>query len=469
MPARPPGRPSLRWRVAEHAAPLRERLAAHPQLADALVWMFVLAVGLGLTAVAVLGGARVGTAAAPFAGRYRWPHLVPASLLAPAVALAVLGAVRAGWVERLPWRWLLAAGWLTSAAWALALALVDGVDGLAGPVRNPQEYLVDAGAVHGDPAGFLRTFTRDAPSYSVAVRTHPPGATLLVAVVARGVGINRPVLVGLGVVAVAALTAPLVATAVRSLCHTGAGRRVVPVVALAPWALWTAVSLDAVMAAVTAAMMACGVLASERDRARPSALGLAAVAGLLLGAAALLGYQVAWLGVSLVAVYFVRRRPLLNAVTGAVALVPLGLASEAGFAWPDGLSVAQADFALRVGHERSWLLWAALDLVLLAVACGPTVITAARGLRRTPGWPFVLGAALAVAFAVGSGLSRGEVERSWLPFFPWLVVPALAPLVRPRDACAGSDVPDAMPVPVGLLALGCGAAIVLQAVLVSPW
>lgn len=453
--------------MADRALGVRERLAAHPQAADALIWALVVAAGAGVTVLAVQSGARVGTPGAPFAGAYRSPRLGPASVLAPLVAIAVLAAVRVGLVERLRWGWLLLASWAAAVAWALALALVDGGSGLAGPVSNPAEYLTDAGVVAGDPAGFLRGFVDAAPGYSVAVRTHPPGATLLVALVARGIGIGRPAVIGLGVVAVGALSVPLVGVAVRSLCHDTAGRRVLPVLALAPYALWTAVSLDAVMTAVTAGMIACGVLASERGRRPLSSVPLAAAAGALLGCAALLGYQVGWLGISVVAVYFVRRRAPLIAVTGAVALVPLGLASAAGFAWPDGLSVAQADFSTRIGRERSWALWVVLDLLLLAVACGPTVVAAARGLRRTPGWPFVLGAALAILFAVASGLSRGEVERSWLPLFPWLLVPAVAPLVRPRDAPAGA--PDATPIPLGLVALGCLVAVALQAVLASTW
>lgn len=454
--------------VAGSPPPLRARLAARPELADALVWSSLVGAGAAVTVLAVVAGARVGTQGAPFDGFYRSPRLGPASLLAPLVAAAVLAAVRAGIVERLPWRWLLVAAWVSAAAWSVALALVDGTDGLAGPVRDPKEYLVDAGAVATDPVAFVRDFVEHAPGYSVAVRTHPPGATLLVAFVARGVGLQRPAVIGLGVALMGALMVPLAGIAVRSLCHETAGRRLLPVLALAPFALWSAVSLDAVMAAVTAGMMACGVLASEAGRTPRSSVPLAATAGLLLGSAALLGYQVAWLGFSVVAVYFVRRRPALNVVTGAIALVPLGLVSLAGFAWPDGLSVAQADISSRVGQQRSWLLWIVLDLLLLLVACGPTVIAAARGLRRTPGWPFVLGAALAVLFAVVSGLSRGEVERSWLPLFPWLLVPALAPVVRQRQPAA-AGAPDAAAVPVGLVALGCVVAVVLQAVLASTW
>ncbi len=154
-----------------------------------------------------------------------------------------------------------------------------------------------------------------------------------------------------------------------------------------------------------------------------------------------------------------RRRATTIALIGAGALVPVALARVLGFVWPDGLTAAQADWSLRVGPHRSWLLWAVLDLVVLVVACGPHVVTAARRIRRTPGWPFVVGAGIGVLFAVGSGLSRGEVERSWLPFFPWLLVPLTG---------TDDDGEPARP-SLLLLALGAAAAVVIESVLRSAW
>jgi hypothetical protein len=84
--------------------------------------------------------------------------------------------------------------------------------------------------------------------------------------------------------------------------------------------------------------------------------------------------------------------------------------------------------------------------------------------RLTPGWPFLVGAGLAVVFAIVSGLSRGEVERSWLPFFPWLLVPAVAPPRRPAK-----DESVAGPTPTLLVAGGAAAAVVLEAVLRTTW
>lgn len=425
-----------------------------PEVRDALRWTLAVTVGLLLTAVFVALDLRLGTASAPFTGAYR-SKLRIGSVLAPAVAAAVLLAVARGVHERLTWRAVLFGGYLAAAGWALALALVDGGNGLASPVTNPQEYLADVPSVGNDPLGFLRTFVASAGQHTVATRQHPPGPVLLLWAV-RPLGLVRAETLGLAITLVGCLAVPLVAVAVRSLCGELAARRLLPVLALAPWAVWTAVSMDAVTTTLCAASLACGVVGSEPGRSRC----WAPLAGLLLGTGALFSYAVAWLGATLLATYFLRRRPVLNALTAVGALVPLGLARLAGFVWPDGLTAAQADFSLRVGPQRSWLLWAPLDLLLLGLACGPAIAASARKWRSTPGWPFLVGAGLAVGFALGSGLSRGEVERSWLPFFPWLLVAAVAPEV-------GGAGPSRTP----LLLTGLGAltAVVVEGVLFTQW
>ena len=235
-----------------------------------------------------------------------------------------------------------------------------------------------------------------------------------------------------------------------------------PILVLAPYAVWLAVSMDAIVLLLAAGFVTLGVVGSEPHRSPLWALA----SGLLLGCDAMLNYAVAWLGVSVVAVYFVRRRPLLNVFTGVGALIPLVAFWIAGFTWSSGLSAAQADFSARVGPHRSWWLWAFLDLLLLLIAAGPAIIRALRRLHLTPGWPFVVGAGLAVIFAILSGLSRGEVERSWLAFYPFLLIPAVAPAIRPPATGRGID---AGPVPFWPVAVGAVSAIVIEAVLRTTW
>ena len=428
-----------------------------------LIWVGLVALGLALTAVAVAVNARVGSSGAPFTGRFRFKVSV-GSLLAPATAVTVLASVRAGIVDRLRWRVLVGVSYLSALWWAMSLALVDGGNGFASPVDSPAEYLHDVPAVGSHPGHFLETFTAQAPHYSVATRTHPPGPVLLLWLLGK-VGIHRPEAVGVVLTVLACAYVPLLAVAVQSLCHETAARRLLPILVLAPYAVWLAVSMDAIVLLLAAGFVTLGVVGSEPGRSPLWALG----SGLVLGFDAMLNYAVAWIGVSVVAIYFVRRRPLLNVFTGVGALVPLLLFWIAGFTWSSGLSAAQADFSVRVGPHRSWVLWAFLDLLLLLIACGPPIIRAVMRLHLTPGWPFVVGAGLAVVFAVLSGLSRGEVERSWLAFYPFLLIPAVAPATRPPVRGQDDSASSAGPVPFWPVAVGAAGAIVIEAVLRTTW
>ena len=458
-----PGPPRQQPAPAPTAVAAPEPDDRRRQLREAGAWAGLVVLGLLLTAVAVHAHARVGSAAAPFTGAYR-AKIRLGSPLAPAVAVTAVLAVRSRLTDRLSWRWLLVIGYLAAAGWALSLALVDGGNGLASPITAPTEYLQDVASVHGDPLAFLDTFTRRAApgpgQFSVATRTHPPAPVLLLWVLTR-VGITSPEALGLLLTLAGCLHVPFIAVSVRSLCHEAAGRALLPLLVLAPYAVWLAVSMDAVTLSLGAGLVALGVVGSEPGRSRWWALD----AGLVLGVAAMFNYAAAWLGFTVLAVNFVRRRPLLNVIAAVGAMVPLALATLAGFSWLDGLAAARDDFSVRGGPQRSWLLWVALDLLLLLIACGPAVVRASRRLRTTPGWPFLAGAGLAIVFALASGLSRGEVERSWLAFFPWLLVAAVAPLHRP----AGPGEPEAAPTPVLLLGLGAAGAIVVQAALRTTW
>jgi hypothetical protein len=85
----------------------------------------------------------------------------------------------------------------------------------------------------------------------------------------------------------------------------------------------------------------------------------------------------------------------------------------------------------------------------LALATGPAVAVGLWRLRRRPEL-LPLAAVAAVCLADLSQMSRGEVERIWLPFVPWL---ALAAPGNRR----------------GWLAAQVGVAVALQSSLVSAW
>jgi hypothetical protein len=416
------------------------------------------AFGLALTTAAVTGGARLGTASAPFLGAYRW-QLGPGTLLAPAIAVAVIVIAARGVTERLPWPVFQLAGYGTALGWALALALVDGRAGLTRGISSSDEFLTDLPAIEDHPIGFLASFTDQAPGYSAATRGHPPGPLLLLWGLGR-LGVTDHLAIGLLITALGALTVPLVCAAVRDSCGQTAARRYGPVLWLAPYAVWSAVSMDAVVSLLGAALVVAGVRASRRESHGWPAAGWAALAGLITGVAALFSYAAPWLGLSLVCVYFARRRAFLNVVTGLAALFPVLAAQGAGFEWVTGLAVAHADYGSRVEPYRSALWWSGISLVALLLAAGPPLGASARGLRNTPAWPFLAGAGSAVLFSVLAGLARGGIEHAWLPFFPWLTVAAVAPQRQ------GGPPP---PAPLPLVALGAATAVVIEAVLATAW
>jgi len=425
--------------------------------ADLATWLALTLTGLALTWLAVRSGAQLGTRSAPFLGSYRL-LLAFASLLAPIVAASTIVLAWRGQFDRVNFRVLLAFAYAGTLAWALSLALVDGAAGLTRSLQSPDNYLTDVPAVGDDPHAYLLAFTT-APGHSAAARGHPPGPVLLLWALHR-IGLTDELALGVLLTAIGALVTPLVLLAVRGVCGELAARRYAPVLMLAPYAVWVAVSLEVVVAALGAAALATGVLASARGRSGLRAGGWALVAGMTLGVAALFSYAAAWLGLSLVCLYFARRRPFLNLATGLGALIPVLAAQLAGFEWMEGLLLARADYAARVEPYRSALWWSGIGLVVLLLAAGPPLVRSLRRLRNTPGWPFLVGAGVAVAFSLLAGLARGGAEAAWLPFVPWLTVAAVAPEEQ------GGPAP---PAPLLLVAVGAVTAVVVEALLATPW
>jgi hypothetical protein len=437
------------------APPARDDTSRSERLAT-LWWVALVAIGLALTYLAIRRDAQLGTAGAPFVGRYSL-RLGPGTLLAPVVAGIVLAVAARGWLDRLRWPALLAASFAAALAWALALALVDGTAGLTRSPLSGAQYRTDVADVGDDPLGYLRRFTSAGTAHSVATRGHPPGQVLLLWGL-QHIGMSK-LATGLLITAVGALSVPLVLLAVRGVCGDTAARRYAVLLVLAPYAVWTAVSVEAVVALLGAALVVAGERASAADQPGWRRAAWSVVAGLLVGVAALFSYAAPWLGLSVVLLYFARRRPFLNLGTGLGVLIPILAVQLLGFRWVDGLMAARADYLNRVQPHLSALWWSVLSLVVLLLVTGPAAIASARKVRNTPGWPFLVGAAAAVAFTVLAGFAGGGAEHTWLPLFPWLTVAAVAP-----ERQAGPPVRT----PLLLATVGAVASMAIQAVLATP-
>src|SRR5262245_24544753 len=104
--------------MSEHAADLGQ--IAHRERTDAVGWALLAGGGVALTALAVHLDAPLGTASAPFLGRYDI-RVGPGSLLAPIVAAGTIFlTVRRSFDH---WRWSIVQlfAYAVALAWALAL------------------------------------------------------------------------------------------------------------------------------------------------------------------------------------------------------------------------------------------------------------------------------------------------------------------------------------------------------------
>ena len=449
-----PGEPAGPGEAADPGAPYYRRRA----WLDLGWWSLYAAVGLGVTAIAVQSGAKLGTASAPFVGSYRF-SLGPLSLLAPAVAVLVLGAGAVGVFHRLSWRAVLTLSYLAALAWAFALALADGAGGLTRSLRSSMNFAPDIAALGRHPLSYIAHYTADVESHTFAARGHPPGSVVLLWAIQRA-GVTDLVTLGTLITILGVVTVPLVLYAVRDVCGETTARRYAPILVLAPYAIWVAVSMDGVVAMLGALAVAAGVHASGRARRGRTAAIWSLLCGVLIGLAGMFAYSVVWLGLSVVLLYFARRRPLLNVGTGLGALVPVTVANLFGFNWLAGVAAAGYDFETRIEPHRSAIWWSGISLVALLIACGPALYASVRKVRNTPAWPFLVGAGIAIVFTLVTAQARGGAEASWLPFFPWLTVAAVAP-ARPAGAPP--------PVPWPLVAGGALTAVVIEAVLSTPW
>ena len=406
-----------------------------------------------LVAVALVWGAGVRdhpaahVGAAPFVGT--WQALLGWRLL-PAVLLGV-GAV--AWApalaRRLPWPAVVAGAWALALAWAVALAWVDGREALTAPLATRYDYLAEVPSV-SSPGGFLSGFVDNVPTYATHVKSHPPGMVLVLWALDR-VGLGGPGPAAVLVLAVGALAVVAAAVTVREVAGEEFARRAAPFLALVPAAVFVATSADAFFAGVTASGIALASVATGRDG--PTAALLGAAGGVVLGAALFLSYGAVLLLLVPVAVALARRRPGVLAVVAAGAAAVAGAFAAAGFWWLDGLGAAREQYAAGLASVRPYAYFVAANLAVFAVLVGPATAAGLVRLRDRTLWP-VVGAALAgVAAADLSGLSKGEVERIWLPFVPWVA------------AACGAVAGRARP----WLAANVGTGLALQVLLRSPW
>jgi methylthioxylose transferase len=414
-------------------------------------WAVLIAVAYALIERLQSAGTNVKIDAAPLVGTFDL-RVTPRVLVAVTVA-AVVAIVGPAAARRASFRHLLLGAAAVAAVWAVALAFVDGWQALTRPLEYRPEYLADVAKV-GSPGAFLSGFADHIRDYGTHVQGHPPGMLLLLSGLDRiGLGGSGPTAVlciGGGVAAV-----PAVLVTVREVAGEAWARRAAPFVALAPTAIWVATTADAFYAGVSAWAIALVVLATGRRGPRADVMALAG--GLLFGITAFLSYGLVLLAVVPVIVAWRRRqfRPLVLATAGALAVAFGFLAS--GFSWVTGLLATNDRYFAGVASRRPYAEFLVNNAAALALVLGPALVVALVRLRDRRLWLLVGGGLLVVGLAMMSGMSKGEVERIWLPFALWLL-PAGAALAMSRGRAVS-----------GWLGLQAATAIVLSSVVRLPW
>lgn len=387
---------------------------------------------------------------------------------APAILIAV-AAVMCGQAvaQRLSWRMLTLGTWATACAWAFSLAMIDGWQrGFAGRLTTRDEYLWEVGGITDIPAT-LRTFASrivdfQPNSWVTHVSGHPPGALLTFVWLDR-IGLHGGAWAGLWCLLVGSSATAAVLIAARTLAGEQTARQVAPFLAVAPTAIWVAVSADGYFAGVAAwgiAALAVAVHGSVRFPAL-----MAAVAGLLLGWGVFLNYGLMLMGLPALAVLIsaadwrAALRVLRPAVLAAVAVA--ALFAVAGFFWFDGYTLVQQRYWQGVAKDRPFQYWgwANLACVVCAIGLGSVagvgrLFDAAAVRARSRFLLLLLAMVAAIVCADLSMLSKAETERIWLPFTIWLTAaPALLPPRTHRVA----------------LAVNAAGALLLNSIIFTNW
>jgi hypothetical protein len=216
---------------------------------------------------------------------------------------------------------------------------------------------------------------------------------------------------------------------------------------LAPGVIWSVVSADALFAAIVGWAVALIALACTTTGRRADIASICG--GLVMGLSVYVSYgMVLALGIgAAVLVSRGRWRGLLLVVLGFFAVV--FVVTVSGFSWLDGYAEVVDRYYDGVGGVRPYSYWVWANLGAFALAIGPAAIVGARragaavvaSIRLSPGWTsaqvtlrspvgstaLVTAAALAcVVVATLGGLSKGEVERIWLPFGTWVLFAVIA-------------------------------------------
>ncbi|MBA3524975.1 MAG: hypothetical protein H0T85_10590 [Geodermatophilaceae bacterium] len=365
-----------------------------------------------------------------------WDPRLPVAVWLP-VLVAVTVLALAPHADLLGFGRLLSVAAVATAAWAVSLALVDGPGGLTRGLDSVHDYLADVprvtalrdllpGYVDRVPAG-------SADAWTTHVGGHPPGTLFLFTVLDR-LGLSGSGPAAVLCIAAGACAVPAVLLTLRAVADETLARAAAPFLVLSPAAIWLATSADALFLGISAWGIAGLALAAAAAPGLRADL-LALSGGVLLGGSLFLSYGLVLLAPLAISVIAVQRRWRVLVIGGLGVAAVVAVAALAGFWWLAGLEATSGRVREGAAANRPGLLFVFANLAAAAIALGPAGVAGlgallSRAGRRTAVAVPALAVLAAVLIADLSQLSKGEVERIYLPFHFWLLTATV--LLGPR-------------------------------------
>ena len=388
-----------------------------------------LAIFAGLFAFVAVAGSAVDRTdyhilihASPYLGSWdpiwTWWTLLPVGALAVAIwSVRFTGSWK--FSKAVIWWYLIALGF------GLALSRVEGPFGWTKSMFHPYEYYRSVELIHGT-GDFLRHFISKVNTYSLHVQGHPPLYVLCMYWLAS-VGLPGRGWAAAMTITVAYSAVPAAAIAVRNLTDSTTAQRLLPLLAIAPTAVWLVTSSDGFYAGVLSWAICATVVAVRR-----SSRTIGFIGGLIFGAALYLSFGMTVPIIVVCAILAYRRAwqvlvPLIAGI-GIVAAVFF----VAGYSWFAGLAEIRRIYDIITSPYRPYWWFVFANVVAIGTVIGPVPWMGLVELRDRRVRPLLLGAAACIGIADLSGLALGETERIFLPFGTWLMVGALGMAISVR-------------------------------------
>jgi methylthioxylose transferase len=399
-------------------------------------------------------------------------------------AIAIVFAVAAWWLlprvaSTMRLRLLVPITGLVAAVFALLLALSDGEAGVLEPVENPTEYWEYQPKLP-PLREFLENYVYKVKWWPVHMRGHPPLFTMVLKFL-RWIGLPGPWPVAVLSIIATALVPIFVLVTVHRLAGAPAVRKLAPFLALTPYAIWAMTSADIVYSANGAATVMTTVLAVQAQRIR-SRIAWSLIAGLSFAALMFSTYGAVMFAMVILAAVgglvvgrhgatpglvesddepasAVVATPAMTtwhrvAAVAASAAVPVALVTYVfwhyGFWWIDGANETRDLYWKGSAKFRTWTYFSLVNATVPLIALGPAFVHGVSRLRSRLWWP-VAGSIAAMVASTASQISKGEIERIWLIFYPWALIAAVGVPNRWARWWLGAQVVLAVVLQMGLL------------------